>query len=229
MIRMHSTAWSCAVVAILFCLFIPFASADSTQTARFEFQWAFGALTGRDDNPQLLSIEEKAVLQSGDRMKIFLLPQSDCFIYLFYRSSQGELAVLLPPQGAGSRASAGTRTMVPPGVDWFRLDDVVGIETFYLLVSARPLENLDALCEQLHAAAAGNERETVSGKILSEISRLQKKRRKLTAAAERPVRLGGNFRGRLEDTKPVLPDISQFATKVTASDIYSRTFTIDHR
>ena len=229
MIRSHNTAWICAVFAILFWLFVPFASADSTQTARFEFQWAFGALTGPDDNPQLLSIEEKAVLQTGDRMKIFLQPQTDCFVYLFYRSSQGELAVLLPPPGSGSRAAAGTRTMVPPGIDWFRLDDVVGTETFYLIVSAHRLENLDALCERLHAAAAPTERETVSRQILSEINRLQKKRRKLTATAERPIRLGGNFRGMLEETKPALPDISQFATEVSASDIYSRTFTIDHR
>ena len=227
--RLHRAAWTGAVVAILFWLCVPFALADSAQTARIKFQWAFGALTGPDTNPQLLSIEEKAVLQTGDRMKIFLQPQTDCFVYLFYQSSQGELLALLPAQGAGSRAAAGARIMIPPGIDWFRLDDVVGTETFYLLVSARPLENLDTLCEQLHAAAARNERETVSGKILSEISRLQKKRRALTAAAERPIRLGGNFRGMLEDTKPVLPDISQFATEVSASDIYSRTFTIDHR
>ncbi len=201
----------------------------AAELEQIRLQWAFGALTGPDDNPQLLSIEEKAVLQTGDRMKIFLQPQTDCFVYLFYRSSQGELAVLLPPHVSGSRAAAGTRTMVPPGFDWFRLDDVVGTETFYLLVSAHRLENLDTLCERLHAAAAPTERETVSGQILSEINRLQKKRRTLTATAERPVRLGGNFRGMLEETKPALPDISQFATEVSASDIYSRTFTIDHR
>jgi hypothetical protein len=119
--------------------------------------------------------------------------------------------------------------MVPPGIDWFRLDEVVGTETFYLLASARPLENLDTLCNKLHAAAAQTERETVSGQILSEINRLQKKRRTLTAAAERPIRLGGNFRGTMKETKPALPDISQIAVEISASDFYSRTYTIDHR
>ena len=192
-------------------------------------QWAFGALTGPEENPRLVSIEEHAVLSSGDRMKIFLQPQIDCFVYLFYRSSQKELMVLLPARGIGSRATAGARTMVPTGSDWFRLDEVTGIETFYLLVSARPLAKLEALCSKLVTAAAQPEREAIDRQILSEVTRLQKKRRTLTADAERPIRLGGNFRGAVDNAQPELPDISRIAMEITASDFYSRTFTIDHR
>ena len=229
---MHTSAKTAVWwISLLFLIVLQAAGTQGPAAAgeKIQLQWAFGALTGPNDNPQLVSIEEKGVLQTGDRMKFFLQPQTDCFVYLFYRSSQGELAVLLPSRGAGSRAAAGTRTMVPPGIDWFRLDEVVGTETFYLLASARPLEKLDTLCNKLHAAAAQVERETVSEKILSEINRLQKKRRTLAAAAERPIRLGGNFRGTMKETKPALPDISQIAVEISASDFYSRTYTIDHR
>jgi hypothetical protein len=223
----NTTVWW---ISLLFLLVLQPAGTQGTAAAgeKIQLQWAFGALTGPEDNQELLSIEEKAVLHTGDRMKFFLQPQTDCFVYLFYRSSQGELVVLLPAQGSESRSAAGTRTTIPPGIDWFRLDEVVGTETFYLLASARPLEKLDNLCNKLHAAAQ-HEREAVSGQILTEINRLQKKRRRLTAAAERPIRLGGNFRGTMKETKPALPDISQIAVEISASDFYTRTYTIDHR
>ena len=227
--RLLNAAWICAVFAILFALFLPIVSTEATEATTIKFQWAFGALTGPEDNPQLLSIEENAVLHSGDRMKIFLQPQTECFVYLFYRSSQQELVVMLPARGSGSRAVAGTQTLVPRGPDWFRLDEVTGLETFYLLASARPLEKLDILCKKLSTAAVQSEREAVGNQILSEINRLQKNRRTLTAAAERPIRLGGNFRGLTEEAKPQLPDISRIAVEISASDFFSRTITIDHR
>jgi len=202
---------------------------SAAEENKIRLQWAFGALTGPEDDPALVSIEETAVLRSGDRMKIFFQPQTDCHLYLFYQSSQAELMVLLPERGSGSRTTAGTRMMVPHGSDWFRLDEITGIETFYLLVSARPLENIEALCNNLSAASVASEREAVGRQILSEIHRLQKYRRTLTADAERPIRLGGNFRGLTEQGQPELPDISKIAMEISAPDFYSRTFTIDHR
>ena len=202
---------------------------SATEAEQIRLQWAFGALTGSEDNPQLLSIEEQAVLHSGDRMKIFLQPKTDCHLYLFYHSSQEETVVMLPAKGAGSLIAADDRTTVPRGSDWFRLDEVTGQETFYLIASARPLEELETLCIRLFSAGSQPERTAVGRQILSEIDRLQKTRRTLTAAAERPIRLGGNFRGLTEETKPELPDISRIAMEISASDFYSRTFTIDHR
>jgi hypothetical protein len=208
--------------------------ADTTQSPAAEetevhLQWAFGALTGPEDDPQLISVEKRSVLHSGDRMKIFLQPLTDCHLYLFYRSSQGEMTILLPTEGSGSRAAAGERITVPGGSQWFRLDEVIGLETFYLLASVRPLENLDTLCSRLFSAGSHSDRVVIGRQILSEITHLQKSRRSLTAAAERPIRIGGNLRGLAEDSKPGLPDISRIALEISASDFYSRTFTIDHR
>jgi hypothetical protein len=118
---------------------------------------------------------------------------------------------------------------LPDGSQWFRLDEVTGLETFYLLASARPLESLDKLCNSLFSSGNQSDRDVIGRQILSEITRLQKKRRGLTAAAERPIRIGGNLRGHSEDTEPELPDISRIAMEISVSDFYSRTFTIDHR
>ncbi len=227
--RLKKTIPLCAACAILYCLTLPPVWADSTQGTKISFLWAFGALTGPEKNSQLLSVDQNAVLHSGDRLKIFLQPQTDCHLYLIYRSSQNELVVMLPAQGSGSRTAAGVQHRVPGGSRWFSLDEVTGIETFYLLVSARPLENLETLCQNLSASMEKSKRDAFGRDLLSEINRLQKKRRRLTAPAERPIRLGGNFRGFAEDAKPELPNLSRIAMEISASDFYSRTFTIDHR
>jgi hypothetical protein len=52
----------------------------------------------------------------------------------------------------------------------------------------------------------------------------------LTAAAERPVRLGGNFRGTEQETSHLNRyDITRLAVEIEADEFYSRTFSIDHR
>lgn len=224
----HKSALLRIVLALMLLPVAFTIESPAVEEKEIRLQWAFGALTGPADNPQFLSISNNAVLHSGDRMKLFLQPQTDCHLYLFYRSSQQEWVVMLPAHGSGSRFTAGARITLPQGADWFRLDEVTGIETFYLLASARPLNTLEILCENL-SAAAQPERSTVGRQILSEISRLQKKHRTLTAAAERPVRLGGNFRGMNKNIEPELPDISQIAMEISVADFFSRTFTIDHR
>ena len=223
-----SAAVAASLALLILWLVFPITPA-AAEKKQIRLQWAFGALTGPEDNPQFLAIEEKAILHSGDRIKIFLQPETDCHLFLFYRSSQGELIVLLPEQGGASMTAAGIQKMIPDADQWFKLDTVTGRESFYLLASARPLENLESLCRKMSAAPSAAERAAIGQDILSEVRRLRKKRPTLTAAAERPVRLGGNFRGVTEPAAPKLPDLSRIAMEISAADFYSRTFTIDHQ
>ena len=117
-------------LALLLFLLAFETQSPAAEEHKIRLQWAFGALTGPPDAPQLLSIEEKAVLHSGDRMKIFLQPLTDCHLYLVYQSSQGEMVVMLPVHGSGSHVAANARFTLPQGADWFRLDAVTGLEMF---------------------------------------------------------------------------------------------------
>jgi hypothetical protein len=214
------------LVSIIFSHSIPAARAEED---RLKIYWAFGALIGAQNQQQLIPIGRKTVLHTGDRMKILFEPQSECFVYLFYYSSQAELLMLFPSDPSGAHTQPGMKYSIPAGNQWFKLDDVTGIEKFYLIASVRRLEKLEALCQNHLAKTRAEDIQASTRAIFAEIKQLRQKYRTLTAAAERPVRLGGNFRGAHQDEQPAQPDISQIAVEISAADFFSRTFTIDHQ
>jgi hypothetical protein len=199
------------------------------QESQLKIYWAFGALIGEQNQQQLISIGRKAVLHTGDRITIRFEPQTECFIYLFYYSSQAELAILFPTDPSGARIMPGIKYSIPANNQWFKLDDVTGIEKFYLIASVRRLEELEALYQKHSTVTQADDIQASTRAIFAEIKQLKRKHRTLTAAAERPVRLGGNFRGVQQDEQPGRPDISQIAVEISAADFFSRTFTIDHQ
>ena len=214
------------LVSIIFWHCIPAARA---QESRLNFYWAFGALVGTQDQPQLIPIGRKTVLQTGDRMKILFEPQTESFVYILYYSSQEELLMLFPSEPSAASTLPGRKYSIPSGNQWFKLDDVTGIEKFYLIASARRLEKLESLYQSHLAKTRVEDIQASTRAILAEIKQLKRKHRTLTAAAERPVRLGGNFRGAHQEAQPAQPDLSQIAVEISAADFFSRTFTIDHQ
>ena len=203
--------------------------ADQEDKTTVEFLWACGAMVGSGHDQRLISIRKDTVLHTGDRIKFYIDPQSECFVYLFYHSAQGELLLLLPSEISAAHVFPGAKYYIPTGNAWFILDEVTGTEKFFLLASAKKLEKLESLYRN-HIGLTNNiEIEISTQSILSEIKSLKRQHRNLTAAAERPVRLGGNFRGIQDDEKPLFPDVSQIAIEISALNFYSRTFTIDHQ
>jgi hypothetical protein len=65
--------------------------------------------------------------------------------------------------------------------------------------------------------------------VLDEIRKEEGRHRKLTAAAERPVEIGGSLRGVIRDKKTHAFDIDSIATEVSTTNFYSRKFIIDHQ
>lgn len=204
-------------------------AAAQPEESQLRIYWAFGALSGPQNQQQLISIGRKTVLHTGDRIKILFEPQTECFVYLFYYSSQAKLAMLFPSDPSGARILPGSKYSIPAENQWFKLDDITGIEKFYLIASVRRLETLEALHQNHSAVTRTDDIQASTRAILAEIKQLQRKHRKLTAAAERPVRLGGNFRDVQQDERPAQPDISQIAVEISAANFFSRTFTIDHQ
>ena len=80
-----------AIISLSFILLVQSSRviADQADKTRVEFLWACGAMVGSGHDQRLISIRKDTVLHTGDRIKFFIDPQSECFIYLLYFSAQG--------------------------------------------------------------------------------------------------------------------------------------------
>ena len=70
------------------------------------YEWTVapvGAVTGPEDKPKLVAVQNETVLRSGDRLKFFIEPKTGMSVYLFHQTADGELTVILPADGQGEK------------------------------------------------------------------------------------------------------------------------------
>lgn len=206
------------------------AQQQSEQEQNIRFLWAFGAIKKGEGESKLIPIARDTALKSGDQIKFFVKLEIECFVYLIYHSSQGEVSVLFPyrfeqlSRGYPSQAEY----FIPQGVEWFELDEQVGQETFYLLASADRLHDLEALINMYETADPAKKPE-LAKKALKEIRGLMRENRKFKSFAEKPVTIMGHLRGSEKVEAASTPDVTNLAVEISGSNFYSRTFTIDHK
>lgn len=212
--------WLCALVVLgvaILGLSGP-ASVESQDEANIGFRWAFVALVDAGSVRQQIPITQDTTLKTGDQLKMSVELRTPCFVYVIYHGAQGEVRQLFPydTQQFATDYQASKKYDIPPGEAWFRLNDQVGRETFYLLASVQRLTELETLLEA-YAAAPSAEQPPLATTIVAEIRDLRRRYRQLAAPAERPAPIAGNMR---EDVQ---------ALEIKASNFYSKTFTIEHR
>ena len=220
------------VVGILFLDNPKYVSAQQAKTGGVRFRWAFGAIQGQNHGENLIAITQDTVLKTGDQFKMVIEPQTRCYIYLLYRSSQDEIYMLFPYdiQLFTTDYEIDRKYYIPQGSLWFELDENIGIETFYLLAAGQRLRELETLYGRYSSTIVGTtSQQDTAKRLLAEIKRLKRKHTKLTAVAERPARIGGRVRGTHETKQATLPDVADIAVEISATDFYGRTFTIDHQ
>jgi hypothetical protein len=202
--------------------------ADAQET-NLQFQWAFGALK-KANGSEFEAVTRDTVLKTGDQIKFFLNVNQDCFVYLIYRSSQGELSVLFPQrfQLMSTEYTVAGNHYIPADDHWFELDEHTGEERFYLLASVKRLTDLEAFVNDYESADKAK-KPTLAKKILDEIRRLRKQHLKFKTYAERPVNIIGNLRGTDKAETVKSHDIAKYAVEISADTFFSRTFTIDHK
>ena len=203
--------------------------AKADQSANIQFQWAFGALK-RANGSKFVAVTKDTDLKTGDQIKFFLKVNDNCFVYLIYRSSQGELSILFPHRFKLMSAEytlAGNH-YIPKGDQWFELDEHTGEERFYLLASKKRLMDLEARLND-YESADNAKKPALAKVILVEIRKLRKQHLKFKTYAERPVNIIGNLRGTEKAETAGPHDIAKFAVEISADTFYSRTFTIDHK
>lgn len=201
---------------------------EGKQAGNVAFRWSFGAMVGKDK--KFVPITKDTVLKTGDEIKMMVELKENCYVYVIYHSSKGEIGLLFPEdlrQFSGDY-KAGKNYYIPSGRRWFELDKNIGRETFYLLASTERLLDLEASIGN-YKAADDSKKPSYADQILGEIRTVKRKFRTFTTLAERPVTIGGNIRGVEKQEESKRPDISTVATEITANNFYSKTFTIDHQ
>jgi hypothetical protein len=203
---------------------------ESEQRKEVNFQWAFGAMKETPQGPRFEPITRDTTLKSGDRIKFFVRKKSPCFVYLIFLSSHGEVSVLFPCrfESLDTDYSSPQTHYIPEGDQWFELDEHVGQETFYLLVSAERLYDLETLVNDYQNADRSKKPE-LADRILPAIRKLRKQHKVFKSHAERPVRIIGNIRGAEKLETAGTPDLADYAVEISANKFFGRTFTIDHQ
>jgi hypothetical protein len=220
-----------AILVIVPTVFFQITETPARETAAdVRFRWAFGVIPSGEAERRLAPVTGDTVLRSGDRFKFFIQPETDCYIYLFYRGVRGEMALLFPYalDRFDGASRIGRAYYVPQGEDWFSLDENTGLERFYLMAATERLTELEALYREYAAAPAG-EKPDLAAAMVGKIREIRRSRRSLSASAERPVSIGGNLRGSVVIEGEGYPDVAAIAEVIAEDDFFARTFTIDHR
>jgi len=194
------------------------------------FQWTFGAIKNTNTGPQFETVSRDTTLKTGDQIKFFIKSNKSCFVYLIYLSSQEELSVLFPYRFKllSKDYQISGNHYIPEGDQWFELDEFAGLEKFYLLASAKRLSELEALINE-YESADKTKKSTLGQKIIAEIRSLRKKHLKFKTYAEKPVTIIGSMRGTDKTQAVGLNDLADHAVEISASNFFSRTYTIDHQ
>ncbi|MGO9309212.1 MAG: DUF4384 domain-containing protein [Spirochaetia bacterium] len=191
------------------------------------FNWAF-VHRAADGSFAVIDFSERVTIRPGELFKIALEPLHSAYIYLYLHDAAGDLSLLFPPgfETFERDSYEQTRYFIPGGEDWFQLDSTKGTERLYLLASAQRLKDLERLSSaylvkkgnpQSASADVGAARQAV----LDEIVRVRRQHSQLTIAAEKPVTVAGGTRG-------MSRAVEDLATRIEASEFYTRTFRLDH-
>lgn len=205
------------------------AAQENVKKENMRFHWAFGAVTGPENNQKLIRITKDTSLKTGDRFKMMVKMKSKCFVYLIYHGSNDEVQMLFPYdlRRLNKNYTLAEKYYIPQGDLWFALDEQTGVEKFYLLVSKNRLSDLEDLLTQYESSGSEKKADMVP-EIVKQIKRVKRKYKTFTAPAERPVQIGGTVRG-IKDKPASLHDVATLAVEISATDFYSRTFTIEHK
>lgn len=119
------------------------ATTDDTETPvvkplALDIRYTYRPKNEREFKP----LNEDDVLQSGDNYKVIFTPEEDSYVYIFQRDSSGAIYQLFPMERFGdvevnnfNPVRGGQTYYIPAEDKSFRLDNQIGKETLYFVVS----------------------------------------------------------------------------------------------
>jgi len=98
-------------------------------------------------------VREGTALSSGDGLKLVFETNREAYVYALLLDSQGRGSVIFPHADIASsnRIAGGRQVEIPPGDQWFFLDDHKGTETIYVLASIDPMKDVAGLARRLES------------------------------------------------------------------------------
>ena len=94
------------ILSILSLFFNDNPSFSEEGEKNISFRWAFGAMVGADNDRRLVAVTRDTVLKTGDQLKMLVELKERCFVYLFYHTGEGEVAMLFPAVPVASADAA---------------------------------------------------------------------------------------------------------------------------
>jgi len=181
------------------------------------FQWFFIAKLKQDKKLRAINLNENNIFESGDQLKASFKLKKKCFLYFIHTGPKNEISLLYPyalPQDLSSN-NMPTTYHIPRNGRWFMLDNNTGNETFFLIAASTRLGGLESLLIDYQ-------------KIIKKLKGFNQQSKKLAAAAERPIQIGGTVRsGICKDNKISLQACDSLM--VSAKDFYIKAITIEHK
>lgn len=196
--------------------------------ANVGFDWAFGALVGK--NKTMVPITRDTTLKSGEEIKMMVKLTKDCYVYLIHQGSNGEIDLLFPYEIRQFQTdyTVDKNYYIPKGRNWIALDKNTGKEIFFLVASTERLLDLEVKLGN-YFSADESKKQSLAGDVVSEIRSVRKHYSTFATIAEKPLTIGGNIRGTDKVEGARRPDVSTLATQISAKNFYSKTITIDHQ
>jgi len=227
----HTALLNAPLLKIAFCtalLISVIAHAAPKDEQNVCFRWAVGAMVGSGAVRELVAVTKDTALHTGDKLKLYVELQKECFVYLIYHSGQDEISLLFPYnlEQFTTDYKILKKYFIPHGDQWFELDTIVGTEKFYILASTHRLPELELFFTK-NAEGTGD-RKAHAQQVLAQIQKIKDRNRMLTARPERPVTIGGSVRGKTHDKILSLIESDHIAVEVSAHNFYSRTIAIEH-
>jgi hypothetical protein len=161
-------------------LFIPLLLVIGVSVYAQNFEWSLGLVNSRQNNG--LDFSKPVRLNHGDIINLYIQSTADCWAYIIAQDSDRNVVVFY-----SGRISAGRQFRTNP----IQLLPPSGQDMIYIIVSRNPeaeLERRIAAYERDSAFRNGRN-------IINSVMSLRRDYLNLAEAPERPVQLGGTFRG----------------------------------
>jgi hypothetical protein len=195
-----------------------------------DFRWAFAAMTVSDGKTTVQPVTRDIPLKTGDQLKMMIELERRCFVYLLHYNPEDGLKLLFPYtlQQFESDYVVHRKYTIPRGEAWFRLDGKTGKEVFYLLASAKRLNDLEKTYLAYEKAEPASKPPAAQA-VLDQIRGLRREHLELTGPVERPATIGGAVRGVAPVEDPKQFDIATMADEILSSGFVARIYTVEHK
>lgn len=135
---MRTTLAGAAGAALLIAAGTAAAATDVAERARFTLR------VEAEREGRRFAVGAGDRLRSGDRLQLFVDADRDVYVHVLQFFASGDPAVHFPIDESGF-LPAGVTLRVPREGFWLQLDEAVGEEHVYVVVSSRPLAEVDAV------------------------------------------------------------------------------------